>query len=57
MERGGLLWGIDGIVGITHGSSRAPQILGTIECLKEALEGDFVGKLRTAITEVQENNN
>jgi fatty acid/phospholipid biosynthesis enzyme len=56
MERGGLLWGIDGIVGITHGSSKAPQILGTIQCLKEALEGDFVGKLRTAIGKVQEDN-
>lgn len=56
MERGGLLWGIDGVVGITHGSSRALQILGTIECLKEALDSDFVGKLRTEIANVQENN-
>lgn len=55
-ERGGLLWGIDGVVGITHGSSQAPQILGTIQCLKEALDSDFVGKLRTEIATVHENS-
>jgi glycerol-3-phosphate acyltransferase PlsX len=54
MERGGLLWGIDGVVGIAHGSSQALQVVGTIQCAKEALESDFVGHLRAEIEKVQE---
>jgi glycerol-3-phosphate acyltransferase PlsX len=53
MERGGLLWGIDGVVGIAHGSSQAQQIIGTIQCAKEAIESGFVDQLRAELERVQ----
>lgn len=53
MERGGLLWGIDGVVGIAHGSSQALQIVGTIKCVKDALESSFVDQLRAELERIQ----
>ena len=53
MERGGLLWGIDRVVGIAHGSSQAPQIIGTIQCVKDALESGFVDQLRAELEKIQ----
>ena len=53
MERGGLLWGIDGVVGIAHGSSQALQIVGTIKCAKDAVESSFVDQLRAELEKVQ----
>jgi glycerol-3-phosphate acyltransferase PlsX len=53
MERGGLLWGIDGVVGIAHGNSQALQIVGTIQCAKDAVESGFVDQLRAELEKVQ----
>ncbi|MCK4964418.1 MAG: phosphate--acyl-ACP acyltransferase, partial [Dehalococcoidia bacterium] len=53
MERGGLLWGIDRVVGIAHGSSQAQQIIGTIQCVKDALESGFVDQLRAELEKIQ----
>ncbi len=53
MERGGLLWGIDGVVGMAHGNSQAQQIIGTIQCAKEAIESGFVDQLRSELERIQ----
>jgi len=53
MERGGLLWGIDGVVGIAHGSSQAQQIIGTIQCAKDAVKSGFVDQLRSELEKIQ----
>ncbi len=50
---GGPLWGVNGVVAVAHGSSQAPQIVGTIEQAKIALETDFVGKLRVELEKAQ----
>ncbi|MCX7912521.1 MAG: phosphate acyltransferase PlsX [Dehalococcoidales bacterium] len=42
---GGPLWGVNGVVAIAHGVSRAPQIYGTIEQAKLAVSSGFVAKL------------
>lgn len=45
-DGGGILWGIDGVVKIAHGNSRAPQIACAIASAKGAVESDIVGCLR-----------
>jgi len=51
---GGPLWGVDGVACIAHGSSQAPQIIGTIKQAKQALETGFIDKLRTELEKAQE---
>jgi glycerol-3-phosphate acyltransferase PlsX len=43
---GGILWGVDGVVKIAHGASRAPQIANAIESAKEAVNAGVVESLR-----------
>jgi len=50
---GGPLWGVDGVAAIAHGSSRAPQIVGTIKQAKLAVESKFVDTLRAELEKVQ----
>lgn len=50
---GGPLWGIDGVVAVAHGASKARQITGTIEQIKVAIETGFVDKLRKELERVQ----
>jgi len=50
---GGPLWGVNGVVAIAHGSSRAPQITGTIRQAKLAVESGFVDTLRTELENTQ----
>jgi len=50
---GGPLWGVDGVAAIAHGSSRAPQIVGTIKQAKIAVESKFVDTLRVELEKVQ----
>ena len=50
---GGPLWGVDGVAAIAHGSSRAPQIVGTIKQAKLAVESEFVATLRVELEKVQ----
>jgi glycerol-3-phosphate acyltransferase PlsX len=51
---GGPMWGVDGVVGIAHGSSKAHQIAGTLNQVKIAVESGFVGQLKTELKKVQE---
>jgi glycerol-3-phosphate acyltransferase PlsX len=51
---GGPMWGVDGVVAIAHGSSRAPQIVGTIKQAKIAVENGFVDQLKTELKKVQD---
>jgi len=43
---GGLLWGVDGVVRIAHGASRAPNIVNAIESARGAVEAEVVGSLK-----------
>jgi glycerol-3-phosphate acyltransferase PlsX len=51
---GGPLWGVNGVASIAHGSSRAPQILGTINQARLAVETKFVDTLRIELEKTQE---
>jgi glycerol-3-phosphate acyltransferase PlsX len=46
---GGILWGVDGVVKITHGASRAPQIANAIESAKEAVKAGVVESLKSEL--------
>jgi fatty acid/phospholipid biosynthesis enzyme len=43
---GGILWGVDGVVRIAHGASRAPQIANAIEGAKEAVRAEVIESLK-----------
>ena len=43
---GGILWGVDGVVRIAHGASRAPQIANAIEGAKEAVKVEVIESLK-----------
>ena len=51
---GGPLWGVNGIVAVAHGSSMAPQITGTINQAKLAIESGFVKQLATELEKVKD---
>ena len=46
---GGILWGVDGVVRIAHGASRAPQIANAIESAKESVKADVVESLKSEL--------
>jgi glycerol-3-phosphate acyltransferase PlsX len=48
-QGGGILWGIDGVVKIAHGASRAPQIANAIESAKEAVKAGVVQNLKSEL--------
>jgi len=50
---GGPLWGVNGVVAVAHGSSHAPQVIGTIRQAKLAVESGFVDTLRTELEKAQ----
>ena len=50
---GGPLWGVNGVAAIAHGSSQAPQIVGTIKQAKLAVESGFVSMLRAELEKAQ----
>jgi len=43
---GGILWGIDGVVKIAHGASRAPRIANAIESAKNAVKARTTESLK-----------
>ena len=43
---GGILWGVDGVVRVAHGASRAPQIANAIESAKEAVKAEVIESLK-----------
>jgi glycerol-3-phosphate acyltransferase PlsX len=50
---GAPLWGVDGLVMVCHGSSRAPQIAYTIREAKACVETGFINLLRTELEKAQ----
>jgi glycerol-3-phosphate acyltransferase PlsX len=48
-QGGGILWGVDGVVKIAHGASRAPQIANAIESAKEAVKAGVVETLKSEL--------
>jgi glycerol-3-phosphate acyltransferase PlsX len=48
-QGGGILWGVDGVVKIAHGASRAPQISNAIESAKEAVRAGVVESLKAEL--------
>jgi glycerol-3-phosphate acyltransferase PlsX len=48
-QGGGILWGVDGVVKIAHGASRAPQISNAIESAKEAVKARVVESLKVEL--------
>ena len=48
-EGGGILWGVNGVVRVAHGSSRAPHIANAITSAKQAFQVDIVGCLRSEL--------
>jgi len=43
---GGILWGVDGVVRIAHGASRAPQIANAIEGAQAAVKAEVIESLK-----------
>ncbi|MCD6599118.1 MAG: phosphate acyltransferase PlsX [Dehalococcoidia bacterium] len=50
---GGILWGIDGVVRIAHGASRAPHIAHAIASASNAVETDLVGCLKSELAKLR----
>ena len=50
---GGILWGVDGVVRISHGASRAPHIACAIASARKAVEADIVGCLKSELAKFQ----
>jgi glycerol-3-phosphate acyltransferase PlsX len=46
---GGILWGVDGVVKIAHGASRAPQIFNAIESAKESVKAGVVESMKSEL--------
>ena len=46
---GGILWGVDGVVRIAHGASRAPQIADAIEGAQEAVKAEIIESLKSEL--------
>ena len=50
---GGILWGVNGVVRISHGASRAPHIACAISSARKAVEADIVGCLKSELAKFQ----
>lgn len=50
---GGPMWGVNGVACVAHGSSKAPQIIGTIRQAKQAIDSGFVDTLRIELERIQ----
>ena len=46
---GGILWGVDGVVRVAHGASRAPHIANAIESAKKAVKTESVESLKSEL--------
>ena len=51
---GGILWGVNGVVRIAHGASRAPQIANAIESAKAAVEAEVVKSLKLELAKLNQ---
>jgi glycerol-3-phosphate acyltransferase PlsX len=52
-EGGGILWGVDGVVRIAHGASRAPHMAHAIASARNAVKADIVGCLKSELAKFQ----
>ncbi|MFW6150040.1 MAG: phosphate acyltransferase PlsX [Chloroflexota bacterium] len=52
-DGGGLLWGINGIVHLMHGNSRAHQIEAAIARARHAADADLIGYLKAEVDIIQ----
>jgi len=52
-EGGGILWGVDGVVRITHGACHASDIAHAIASARKAVEADIVGCLKSELAKFQ----
>ena len=50
---GGPLWGINGVVCVGHGRSKAPEVASTIGTAKRVVEIDLVGTFRTELAAIK----
>lgn len=50
-EGSGILWGIDGVVRIAHGTSQAPHIAHAIASARKAVKAEIVGSLKSELAE------
>ena len=48
----GLLWGVDGVVFVMHGGSKAPQVARTIAKAREAVKADLVVSIKSEIARI-----
>ena len=48
-DGGGLLWGVNGIVHLLHGNSRAQQLSKAVIRAKEAVETDLIASLKSEL--------
>ena len=48
-DGGGLLWGVDGIVQVMHGNSRAKQLSKAVARAKRAVKTDLLGYLKSEL--------
>jgi len=53
---GGILWGVDGVVRITHGACRAPHIAYAIASAKNSVQADVVGYLKSELAKARAEN-
>ncbi len=53
-EGAGILWGIDGVVRIAHGSSRAPHIAHAIAGARDAVKANIIGCLKSEVAKLRE---
>ncbi len=51
---GGILWGIDGVVRIAHGASRAPHIANAIESAKNSVKVKTTESLKTELAKLNQ---
>jgi len=53
-QGGGILWGVNGVVRIAHGASRAPQIANAIESAKQAVRAEVIESLKSELTQLNQ---
>jgi len=51
---GGPLWGVNGVVSVAHGNSKAEHVVGTVKQTILALESGFIDKLRSELENATE---
>ncbi|MBE0431606.1 MAG: phosphate acyltransferase PlsX [Dehalococcoidia bacterium] len=54
VQAGGILWGVDGVVRIAHGASRAPQIANAIESARQAVKAEVIESLKSELARLNQ---